>query len=67
MKLNAMLQAYCKENKLVYVDFHSALADEKMGMKAEYSPDGVHPNLEGYKVMDDLVEQAIARTLKIKK
>jgi lysophospholipase L1-like esterase len=67
IKLNAMLQIYCKENKLVYVDFHSALADEKMGMKAEYSPDGVHPNLEGYKVMDKLVEEAIARTLKIKK
>jgi lysophospholipase L1-like esterase len=67
VKLNAMLQAYCKENKLVYVDFHSAMADEKMGMKAEYSPDGVHPNLEGYKIMDKLVEEAIARTLKIKK
>ena len=67
VKLNAMLQAYCKENKLVYVDFHSALTDEKMGMKAEYSPDGVHPNLMGYKVMDDLVEEAIARTLKMNK
>ena len=67
VKLNAMLQAYCKENKLVYVDFHTALADEKMGMKAEYSPDGVHPNLMGYKVMDELVEDAIAKTLKIKK
>lgn len=62
IKLNALLQGYCKENKLVYVDFHSALADEKMGMKAEYSPDGVHPNLEGYKVMDKLVEEAIVRT-----
>jgi len=67
IKLNAMLQAYCKENKLVYVDFHSALADEKMGMKAEYSPDGVHPNLEGYQVMDKLVEEAIAKSLKMKK
>lgn len=67
VKLNSMLQAYCKENKLVYVDYHSALADEEMGMKAEYSPDGVHPNLMGYKVMDALVEEAIAKTLKTKK
>jgi lysophospholipase L1-like esterase len=66
MKLNAMLQSYSKKNKNVYVDFHSALADERKGMKAEYSPDGVHPNLTGYKVMDDLVEKAISRTLKIK-
>jgi lysophospholipase L1-like esterase len=66
IKLNALLQSYANKNKHVYVDFHSALADEKKGMKAEYSPDGVHPNLKGYKVMDDLVEKAISRALKIK-
>jgi lysophospholipase L1-like esterase len=32
----------------------------------EYSPDGVHLNLEGYKIMDELVEKAISRALKIK-
>jgi len=67
VKLNAMLQSYSKKNKMGYVDFHSALADQRKGMKAEYSPDGVHPNLKGYKIMDDLVEKAIAVTLKIKK
>jgi lysophospholipase L1-like esterase len=66
IKLNALLQAYANKNKHVYVDFHSALADEKKGMKAEYSPDGVHPNLKGYKIMDDLVEKAVARALKLK-
>jgi lysophospholipase L1-like esterase len=64
VKLNAMLQTYSKRYNIVYVDFHSALADEKKGMKAEYSPDGVHPNLKGYKIMDDLVEKAIAGVLK---
>jgi lysophospholipase L1-like esterase len=62
--LNEILQSYCRKNKIVYVDFHSAMADEKKGLKAEYSPDGVHPNLEGYKVMDDLVEKAISKALK---
>jgi lysophospholipase L1-like esterase len=66
VKLNTMLQSYANKNNLVYVDYHSALADEKKGMKTEYSPDGVHPNLEGYKVMDDLVEKAISRALIIK-
>ena len=66
VKLNAMLQSYSKKNKIVYVDFHSALSDEKKGMKAEYSPDGVHPNLKGYKIMDDLVEKGISMALKIK-
>jgi lysophospholipase L1-like esterase len=66
VKLNAMLQSYSKKNKIVYVDYFSALADERNGMKAEYSPDGVHPNLAGYRVMDDLVEKAISSVLKTK-
>jgi lysophospholipase L1-like esterase len=64
--LNAMLQSYSKNNKIVYVDFHSVMADEKKGLKSEYSPDGVHPNLAGYKIMDDLVEKAISTALKSK-
>jgi lysophospholipase L1-like esterase len=66
VKLNSMLQSYANKNNHVYVDFHSPMADEKKGMKAEYSRDGVHPNLEGYKVMDDLVEKAISKALRIK-
>jgi len=63
IKLNAMLESYSQKNNIVYVNFHSSLADERKGMKAEYSPDGVHPNLAGYKVMDGLVGKAIAQTL----
>jgi lysophospholipase L1-like esterase len=64
MKLNEMLQSYSKKNNIIYVDYHSPMADEKNGLKAEYSPDGVHPNLQGYKVMDDLIEKAITSALK---
>jgi len=64
IKLNGMLQSYSKKNNIMYIDFYSPMADEKKGLKAEYSPDGVHPNLQGYKVMDDLVENAIISTLK---
>jgi len=39
------------------------LADERKGMKAEYSKDGVHPNMEGYKIMEPLAEKAIAKAL----
>jgi lysophospholipase L1-like esterase/dienelactone hydrolase len=66
MKLNVMLQSYAKKNSIVYVDFHTPLADEKNGMKTEYSLDGVHPNLKGYKVMDELVEKVIDEILKTK-
>jgi alpha-L-fucosidase len=65
VKLNAMLQSYANNNKYVYFDFHSPVADEKKGMKVEYSCDGVHPNLEGYKLKDDLVEKTISKALRI--
>ena len=35
-------------------------------MKSEYSTDGIHPNLKGYKVMRCPLEKAISGTLKIK-
>jgi lysophospholipase L1-like esterase len=64
IKLNAMLLSYAQKNKLEYVDFHTPMADERNGLKAEYSSDGVHPNLKGYKIMDALVEKAILNASK---
>ncbi len=64
IKLNAMLLSYAKKNKLGYIDFHTPMADERKGLKAEYSGDGVHPNLKGYQVMDELVVKAIQEASK---
>ena len=61
--LNKMIQAYAKEHQLEYVDYHTAMKDERNGLPEKYSHDGVHPTSEGYKVMEDLVQQAIQRTL----
>jgi lysophospholipase L1-like esterase len=33
-------------------------------MKAEYANDGVHPTVEGYKVLEPLVEDAIRKVKK---
>jgi lysophospholipase L1-like esterase len=40
------------------------MSDERKGLKANLGDDGVHPNLEGYKIMEALVEKAIATALK---
>ena len=66
IKLNGMLKNYADKNNIVYTDFFTAMADQRNGLKSEYSKDGVHPNLAGYKVMDDLVVKAIKRVLKTK-
>jgi lysophospholipase L1-like esterase len=36
------------------------MADSRDGLKSEYSEDGVHPNLTGYRVMEGLVMKAIS-------
>ena len=62
--LNAWIKDYAAKNGALYVDFHTPMADERQGMKADLSPDGVHPNAAGYAIMAPLVEQAIADALR---
>lgn len=62
--LNEMIQAYATAHKLIYVDYYSPMVDERKGLKAIYQVDEVHPNLEGYHLMELLVEKAIAKVLK---
>jgi len=62
--LNAMLKKYADENGFDYLDYFAAMVDEKNGMKKDLTYDGVHPTLAGYKVMEPMVEEAIARALR---
>jgi lysophospholipase L1-like esterase len=57
---NAMILKYAKANNIEYVDYYSAMVDEQKGLKAIYSEDGVHPNKEGYLVMESIVETIIS-------
>lgn len=62
--LNERVKAYAKENKIPYVDyFSSMLAPDGGGMDTRYTPEQVHPNLEGYKAMEDLIVPAIKKAL----
>lgn len=63
IKLNAMLKDYAAKNKLTYVDYYSALVDERGGLPAKYSKDGVHPTLEGYKIMESIIQKAISNVV----
>jgi acetyl esterase/lipase/lysophospholipase L1-like esterase len=62
--LNTLLKTYCEKNNIVYLDYFTAMADERRGLPANLSRDGVHPNLDGYKIMEPLAEKAIANALK---
>lgn len=66
ISLNEAIQAYAKQAKIPYVDYYSAMVDNKGGLKAEYQKDVVHPNKAGYLVMEPIALEAIGK-LKIKK
>jgi acetyl esterase/lipase/lysophospholipase L1-like esterase len=62
--LNAWIKEYAAKNGFVYVDYYSRMANDEGGLKAELSPDGVHPNKAGYEIMAPLAEAGIAEALK---
>jgi lysophospholipase L1-like esterase len=64
VSLNAWMKDYASGKGLVFVDLHTPMADEKQGMKKEYSGDGVHPNAAGYALMGPLTEAGIGEALK---
>nr|WP_315224075.1 SGNH/GDSL hydrolase family protein [uncultured Flavobacterium sp.] len=64
IKLNSMIKNYCEENQIVYVDYFSAMVDQRNGLDEKYTQDGVHPTLVGYKTMEPLLEKAIRKALK---
>lgn len=63
-ELNGWIKQYAAKNGLVYVDYYSSLANSDGGLKAEFSPDGVHPNKTAYDVMAPLAEAGIAEALR---
>jgi lysophospholipase L1-like esterase len=62
--LNTWMKAYAARVGAVYADFHTPMADERQGLKAELTRDGVHPTEAGYAVMAPIVERAIAAALR---
>lgn len=63
VELNRRIKKYAETHGAVYCDYFSAMADERNGLPENLSPDGVHPNVEGYAIMAPIAESAIARAL----
>ena len=61
--LNAWIKDYTAKNGLVYLDYYSAMLDDKQMFRKELTYDGLHPNEAGYEVMGPLAEKAIAAAL----
>jgi lysophospholipase L1-like esterase len=66
VELNRWIKQYAAANGHIYLDYYTAMADEKGMLKDELSDDGLHPNAKGYQVMAPLAEEAIKKALKKK-
>lgn len=61
--LNQMLSDYAAAKGHHYLDYHSAMKDERNGLPEKYATDEVHPTKEGYQVMGEMVEAMLSNIL----
>jgi lysophospholipase L1-like esterase len=64
--LNQQIKAYAAQQHVGYLDYHTAMADSRQGLPPALAKDEVHPTLAGYRIMEPLLEQAVATILKRK-
>ena len=64
IELNRMLREMAEYYQVPYVDYYSPMVDDKKGLKPEWGYDPVHPNEEGYKVMEPIVMNTLNQLLK---
>lgn len=63
--LNKWLKTYVAAHaNCIYLDYFSAMVDEKGLLKKDLADDGLHPNAAGFKIMAPLAESAIAKATK---
>ena len=63
ISLNELIQKHAQEKSFEYVDYFSSMVDERKGLIKEYGNDEVHPNLEGYRVMESIIQKSINKVL----
>jgi lysophospholipase L1-like esterase len=61
--LNTWIKAYAAQHKLIYLDYFSAMKDERNGLSEDLAKDGIHPTKKGYAIMEPLAEKAIAQAM----
>ena len=67
IELNAMIRDYAKQEKIPYVDYHTAMAKPDGGMIDSLTYDHCHPSAAGYSVMESVVQPIIRKALKSRK
>jgi lysophospholipase L1-like esterase len=64
LDLNRWLKTYVAAHPdCLYLDYFSAVVDDKGYLQKNLAKDGLHPNAAGYKIMAPLAERVIARAI----
>jgi acyl-CoA thioesterase-1 len=64
LELNRWMKNYVATHPdCIYLDYFSAMVDDKGLLKRDLAEDGLHPNAAGYKIMVPLAEAAIEKAL----
>ena len=63
-EMNVWLKKYAAREGFTYLDYYSAMVDNKGFVKEGLTFDGLHPNAKGYAIMTPLAERAISKALK---
>jgi lysophospholipase L1-like esterase len=64
LELNRWLKTYVAEHPdCLYLDYFTAMVDDKGLLKRDFADDGLHPNAAGYKIMVPLAEAAIEKAI----
>src|SRR5882724_8223550 len=61
VELNRWLKSYCADQGDLYLDYFTAMVDEKGLLKRDLAEDGLHPNKAGYGIMAPLAIAAIEK------
>jgi lysophospholipase L1-like esterase len=62
--INAWMRAYARAQNIEFIDFYTPMETEGGALNTAYSNDGVHPNGDGYLIMNELVKAALARSIR---
>lgn len=58
-ELNLNIRLYAKEKGILYVDYNSKVRDINGGLIKSLGKDGVHPNANGYDIMEQVVKPVL--------
>jgi len=65
-KLNKMLKEMTASEGVIYLDYFAEMADDRNGLPSDLTTDEVHVTKAGYKIMEQMVKNAIDEALKDK-